>query len=223
VIIKNEFGEVDMDVRDHRNILVSFSGGVDSTLMFWLLLHTISPDEGIVFHTLTGVTPQKGKFKQLTSQQNFDNLREDFPNHTILDRHIIYNKTQIEVGDYTIDLQKRGVVDLRLFGLTRNPPYDIMEEHDLLRKREIIRDEDCERWRTDEAGVFFEPFRNIDKRWVAQCYKDFGLMGRYYNNTISCERLRETPDMMNNEDPCGHCWWCREKKMAFGMLDGQYE
>jgi hypothetical protein len=223
VIVENKFGKVDLDIKHYKDILVSFSGGADSTLMYWLLLAGIAPECDVTFHTLTGVTPQKGRFKQFTSQQNFDNLREDFPHHNILDRHIIYNKTQIEVGNYATAMQQNGTVDLRLFGLTRNPPHDIMKANDLMYKREPVRDEDGDPWRTDHAGAFFEPFRNIDKRWVAQCFIDFGLMDRYYNNTISCERLRETVDMSHNEDPCGHCWWCREKKMAFGILDGQYD
>ena len=211
---------------NYHDILISFSGGVDSTLMYWLLLTSIEPERGVTFHTLTGVTPQKGKFKQFTSQQNFDNLREDFPQHSIPDRHIIYNKTQIEVGDYAINLQQNGAADLGLFGLTRNPPHNIMSDHDLLRSR--IEDRDVEVTKNEwvyhrNHAMMYQPFINIDKRWVAQCYFDFGLMDRYYNNTISCERLRDTPDMQHNEEPCGHCWWCREKKMAFGMLDGQYD
>jgi len=224
VIIKNEFGSVDMSIpENYHDILISFSGGADSTLMFWLLLNTIPADRNVKFHPLTGVTPHKGKFKLFTSQANLDNLIDDFPEHKIAKRHIIYNDTQIEVGDCAIDLQKNGTVDMRMFGLTKNPPHDVMATHDLLYKRIEERDNDGKCWRTDVAGIFFEPFINVDKRWVAQCYLDFGLMGRYYNNTISCERLRDTPDMLHSEEPCGHCWWCREKKMAFGILDGQYE
>ena len=221
MIIENKFGTVDLDYRPSQNkkVLISFSGGADSTLMFYLTLKATPADSDVQFFPLTGVTPQKGKFKQFTSEQNYQNLIQDFPQHAdkIHPRIIIYNETQEELGDYSVKLCREGTTDIVMFGLTKNPPRDVMEKHDLLRNRETLRDIDGDKW----LDFRYHPFRNVDKRWIAQCYYDFDLMDRYYNNTISCERLRETPDMLHSEEPCGHCWWCREKKMAFGILDGQ--
>lgn len=224
MIVKNKYGEIDIDLRGHKKILVSHSGGADSTLMFWLFLKFTPVEDNVLFIPVTGVTPAKGKFKYFTSLQNLQNLREDFPDHNIAERMVMYNDTQEEFGDWTVQLLKEGVGDLRTYGLTKNPPMDVMEEHNLVFKRPEDRDAGGTIWTNDpKKGISYQPFRCVDKRFVAECYREFKLMDRYYNNTFSCERFRETEDMRHSEEPCGHCWWCREKKMAFGILDGQHE
>jgi len=229
MIIENEFGVVDFDLdfEKFKRIGVSFSGGADSTLLFWLLMSVVEKEMPDVEITpLTGVTPQKGKFKQFTSGATIDRLRDDFPNATRLrrPRRIIYNRTQDELAEWHEKLLDDGEFDVILYGLTRNPPIDVMKQHNLIEERIERRDfetGDKEIWKQlgGSSENIYEPFANIDKRWIGQCYRDFDLM-LYYMNTISCERLRDTPDMTHSEEPCKHCWWCREKKMAFGMYDG---
>lgn len=225
--ITNKYGTVEFDWKDYKRPMLSFSGGADSTLLLWLSLNLLEtkPDD-VSLHVFTGVTPFKGKFKQFTSQENFDMMREEFSHlkDRVPDRRIMYNMTQEELGDEQIRLaDQEGVYDLRMYALTANPPRAVMEQHDLIRDRVEERDIENKKneWITHQRfhGPMYQPFINVDKRFIAQCYEDFNLW-RFFNNTISCERLRETPDMINNEEPCGRCWWCREKKMAFGVLDG---
>ena len=228
-MIVNEYGEVDFDLDfdKFKRVAVSLSGGADSTLLFWLLMtmvEQVMPD--IEITPLTGVMPYKGMFKQFTSQATIDKLRLDFPNAATLmkPRQIIYNKTQDELADWHEKILDEDEFDVILYGLTRNPPIEIMEEHDLMTDRIERRDFETgskETWkRLGGTGLnIYEPFANIDKRWIGQCYRDFELM-KYYMNTFSCEQLRETPDLTHSEEPCTRCWWCREKKMAFGMYDG---
>ncbi len=233
MIITNQYGTVEYDWKDYKNPMLSFSGGADSTLLLWLSLQLLeTKPKDVTLNVFTGVTPAKGKFKQFTSQENFDKMLSEFPQvrDRVPDRHIMYNDTQEALGDRQIYMQMEGIYDLRIYALTANPPHEIMVEHDLLRDR--VEHRDIEHPKREwallpfchglPAGPLYQPFINIDKRFVAQCYEDFDLW-RFYNNTISCERMRETDDMKFSEDPCGRCWWCREKKMAFGMLDGQYK
>ena len=224
MIIENKYGKVEFDWKDYKRVMLSFSGGSDSTLLLWLSLNLLETKKDTILQVFTGVTPYKGKFKQFTSQENFDLMREEFSHlkDRVPDRMIMYNMTQKELGDEQVRLLKKGSFDVCIYALTANPPYKIMEKHNLLHKRIVERDPDKikDSWYENPPIVQYEPFINVDKRFIAQCYEDFDLW-RFYNNTISCERLRETPDMKFSEEPCGHCWWCREKKMAFGMLDGQ--
>ena len=225
--ISNRYGNVEYDWKDYKKILFSFSGGADSTLLLWLSMNELRNKPDTILQVFTGVTPYKGMFKQFTSQENFDRIRSEFPDvaDRVPDRIIMYNNTQDELGDEQLRLQRTGQYDLRIYALTQNPPYEVMLAHNLLDERVEDRDDHVEKheWMLHKNLTppvpMFQPFINIDKRFVAQCYEDFDLW-RFYNNTISCERLRNTPDMVNNEEPCGHCWWCREKMMAFGMLDG---
>ena len=224
MIIENKYGKVEFDWKDYKRVMLSFSGGSDSTLLLWLSLNLLETKKDTILQVFTGVTPYKGKFKQFTSQENFDLMREEFSNlkDRVPDRMIMYNMTQKELGDEQVRLLKKGSFDVYIYALTANPPYKIMEKHNLLHKRVVERDPDKikDSWYENTPIVQYEPFINVDKRFIAQCYEDFDLW-KFYNNTISCERLRETPDMKFSEEPCGHCWWCREKMMAFGVLDGQ--
>jgi len=230
MIVENKFGRVDFDWKDYKNICLSFSGGADSTLLLWMCLKLLQEKPNSTLHTFTGVTPAKGLWKQFTSGDTFDRMLNQFPGvkSQVRERRIMYNDTQKELGEAQVKLTQDGTFDLRMYGLTANPPHDVMVAHDLLNKREEIRDQDTmkEPWfncvHEPPQGPMYQPFINVDKRWIAQAFKDLDIM-HYYNNTISCERLRETPDMANNEEPCKHCWWCREKKMAFDMYDGEYE
>jgi hypothetical protein len=201
MIIENKYGKVEFDWKDYKRVMLSFSGGSDSTLLLWLSLKLLETKKDTILQIFTGVTPYKGKFKQFTSQEELGN-------------------EQIRLAD------KEGLFDLRMYALTANPPYKVMKEHNLLNKRVEERDIENKKdeWVLHQRyhGPMYQPFINVDKRFIAQCYEDFNLW-RFYNNTISCERLRDTPDMKFSEEPCGHCWWCREKMMAFGMLDGEYD
>jgi hypothetical protein len=226
VNITNQYGTVNFDWKHYKKIMLSFSGGTDSALLLWLSLMELENKKDTTIQVFTGITPNKGKFKQLTSQEIFDFMRLKFFNVSdrVFDRIIMYNYTQDELRDEQIRLQDLGMFDLRIYALTSNPPYEIMEKYDLLRKRIEKRDIEKKKkmWVIDDVthGPMYQPFVNVDKRWIAQCYHDFDLMDHIYSLTISCERPRETPDMLNSEEPCRHCWWCREKKMAFGTYDG---
>ena len=229
MIIENSYGTVNytIDFKKYKKIGLSFSGGCDSTLLFYYTLkmfRELKPDAMII--PITGINLDKGLWKKYRSQKILDILLEEFKDikHQITERYIDYNWEQREYGDFVKVLLREKIIDIRLFALTANPPYDVMEKHDLLRKREISRDgppaEDMPDFRITDSGPVYDVFRRIDKRWIAEEYYLNNLMENIYPLTASCERLRNTPNMLNNEQPCKHCWWCREKKMAFGTYDG---
>ncbi len=228
VIIENQYGSVDfsIDFSKYKKIGLKFSGGCDSTLLLYLLLSEIVDSKtDVKIIPITAINTNKGKWKLLRSQEILDYLiTQEFPGveHRVEERQVIYITDQQELRDFGKQLIENEIIDLDVVGMTCNPPHDIMTNTNLLDERPIGRDRQKEPFKSmrfdGSCDVYF-PFVNVDKRWIAQCYHDFGLMDIIYPLTVSCERLRETSDMQHNEEPCGHCWWCREKKMAFGMLD----
>ena len=65
--------------------------------------------------------------------------------------------------------------------------------------------------------AFYEPFKNIDKKFIAHIYKEYGLIDTLYPLTRSCEST--DPDNCDDyKGHCGNCWWCLERKWAFGIL-----
>ena len=227
MIIENEFGKVNLefDFDKYKKIGISFSGGADSTLLLYLtfkIFQQEKPDAEIV--PLTGITMNKGLWKEMRSQEILNIYLQWFPDvaEKVQPRRIYRMMLQEEYGRWTAEQVERGNIDIRAFGLTLNPPRHIMEKHNLMAERELDRDRKIpeDRLLSLNPVPTYNPFRNVDKRWIAAAYKTFDL-GKIFPITVSCEQFRMTPDMEHNENPCGHCWWCREKKMAFGVLDGE--
>ena len=66
--------------------------------------------------------------------------------------------------------------------------------------------------------MHYRPFVNVDKKFVADLYKQFDLMDDLFPLTMSCIGF----DYQTNyfTEPCKKCYWCHEKKWAFGCYDG---
>ena len=63
----------------------------------------------------------------------------------------------------------------------------------------------------------------VDKRMIAHLYKHFNVLEELLPHTRSCEWHEGFENngviVPNPKDGhCGECWWCRERKWAFGKL-----
>ena len=58
----------------------------------------------------------------------------------------------------------------------------------------------------------YNPFINHNKKHIARLYKALGVEDTLFPVTRSCEN-DSYPD-----SHCGNCWWCYERKWAFGRL-----
>ena len=101
------------------------------------------------------------------------------------------------------DLFENYGIETILFGTTANPidVEDLIEGRDETRENINLKDN---RYRV--------PLNSIDKRFVADYYKQTSFLKRAFPLTISC---------IEKIGPCKKCWWCREKKWAFGVHDGE--
>lgn len=68
------------------------------------------------------------------------------------------------------------------------------------------------------TGKGYAPFADVDKRFIQAEYKKENLLGDLFPKTISCTGY--TGVTAHFTKPCRTCWWCHEKKWAFGMFDG---
>lgn len=203
----------------YKKLGISISGGADSALMTYLLFDHISknnlPHE---IYFVSGVIKSKGKWKKLFIEEIVEFMRDRYPTVIVKKHDIVFVDELQEMFDVEKDMLKNGVVDIFLNATTKNPPYEDLVKHDMLDGRLLDRDEKYrENWRNELGGTVYKPFINVNKKFISQCYKDLGLLDDLFNMTISCEkRLGE-----NNfdETPCKKCWWCKEKKWAFGVYD----
>jgi hypothetical protein len=184
-------------------VALNVSGGADSALLLYILMkhsnyHVTALTSGINDLGMSNTVAAShvvNKVIELTDNYNID--------------HIIRYKRDF-VGD---DLANYDLVDntLYYYGQTSNPPHDDMLLFNDIecsmsdRTSDVIRDT----WFRDNK--IHVPFNNVDKKKVAEIYDHLGITESVFPLTVSCTK---------NDDGthCDDCWWCSERKWAFGKL-----
>ena len=99
--------------------------------------------------------------------------------------------------------------------MTQNPPNDVMEKLGFAHLAETKRNEDQNTVHVfNRDGISYHPFARVNKLFVKGIYETHDLMGEYYNLTGSCTGNYDLTNYFTK--PCGKCFWCHEKKWAFG-------
>ena len=106
------------------------------------------------------------------------------------------------------DIKNRIQYDYNVFGVTANPPDQVMRDRNFFDIAEPSRNEPHNR-PYDQSY----PYRNINKRFIAAIYKTEGLMETLYPITSSCVGMPDETDYGQKE--CGVCFWCKEKEWGF--------
>ena len=106
---------------------------------------------------------------------------------------------------------------IRLDGMTRNPPIEEMISLGFYNKAETRRDHGAKRPQHYQAldTYMYQVFTNVDKKFVADIYKQNNLMETLYPLTTSCVGTWRWTD--NYTKDCHRCFWCYEKKWAFNL------
>jgi hypothetical protein len=211
-----------------KKIGINLSGGCDSALLMFFTCRelerrnsdaTIIPITGV--HTLRptniwNATEILSLFKDMFPTVNFGEHQVFYYDKESSDdkvnKHHAYERT----------LYRDKIIDALFHGRTSNPPKEECEKHDLSYNRELKRDCDSPKKETylgDHRGGFYCPFDYVDKRFIADMYKQYNLMDNLFPLTASCVGYADTTDYWTK--PCKECWWCREKKWAFGYYDGK--
>ena len=108
------------------------------------------------------------------------------------------------------DLIQKFPDGMFMTGMTGNPPIEEQKKYGFYDVAERRRDDKSQSpWLTR----MYQPYLNVDKKFVAGIYRTYDLMETLYPYTSSCVGF---PDETNHyTDPCGKCFWCQEKKWAF--------
>ena len=61
---------------------------------------------------------------------------------------------------------------------------------------------------------YYRPFFNIDKKQIKNMYDELGLTETLFPITRSCDNPKVKIGHCN-----GKCWWCEERKWAFGTYE----
>lgn len=211
------------------------SGGVDSTLMCYLLakkikeqnlsvkIQPVSVDNKRPFAYIAGTVRQKIEELLDCSDIFLEHLF-----YTPKENESLWDQKEFKQQflDRNYDNFKNDRMQVLYTGTTLNPPQSVQKtfNYGILPDIEAIRGENVpkiiEKYSVHEVEnmtkEFMEirPFLEINKQGIAQLYKDNNLLDTLFPLTRSCEDT--TPGVVHGH--CGSCWWCEERKWGFGTL-----
>jgi len=212
------------------SIGVWMSGGADSSLLCYMLAEKIkNEDLDIKIQPITIDYKRPFVKKAVLVQQTISKLLNA---EGIFNEHIVYhppenvNWTPAELADQfhirNYEHFKQGLFQVLYSGITTNPPVEVQKTF----KWGVLKDVEAKRGSTvakvtdryfvhPEGGEFWElkPFFNLDKKKLAELYKEKDLLETVFPLTRSCEHIGTV------HGHCGECWWCQERKWAFGRLE----
>lgn len=204
--------DIEFEVFDSINGVV-VSGGADSALLLYFLLkYATNP-----LHIFTLSSQYKGTTNskqavdvvsncaKLTGNYNFEHHINYIPGVQDLEKLFYFPKKIISEGYiYT--------------GITANPPKSVTDTFTTPPTETYARDPTVVR--PIIAKNYYRPWTNIDKKKIAEIYREYNLIESLFPLTRSCEYVPSTinkiPDL--GTDHCGQCWGCQERKWGFGMV-----
>lgn len=235
MIITSQFlnQQIDFTIPTHyKNPSVNCSGGADSSILLYMIVKYILDNNlDMKVNVLTCSNHVKDRWNGRKAEAVINFISENLSD-TIIDTHYVYyRETQATRHFHEIEskLFKDGRTDLIISGITSNPPEGTIVSDvngfDVDLYKTALSDRNGTNhtvWHisTDGSGDFWTPFVNVDKRFVAELYKLYGVEETLLPLTRSCEKkakgLPFTPEYENTT--CGVCWWCLERKWAFGKF-----
>lgn len=216
--------------KEVKTIGIWMSGGADSTMLCYLLAKKIKDENLDIKIKPFTVQKNHGVFEFLKVAEK---IKELLDCHNVFEEQVVYEapKSGWVHSDYQAVYHSKNRENIKnnLFqvlysGITTNPPKEIQEQFKdgILPDCEEIRAEGKEKEKVRYFTVtedsieyeFFEikPLFDMNKKAVAQLYKDHELLDTLFPLTRSCESLVMT------SGHCGECWWCEERQWAFGKL-----
>lgn len=224
----------------HSTFMLGLSGGTDSAMFLYLACMAI-PEKKIICHTGVDTNNRKDPWIAHYASDIIDWMRKQFPKVDIMHEPYHFNSGALEnitqarkeieeAEDKSIfptvyghakavaqrpdqnRLRRKYNVTLSGHGITKNPPIE-------LPRAESRRNREYDRFDVWPSGkIHYKPFVNVDKKYIAGLYKQYNLMDTLFPMTYSC--VGNSIVTKYHSEPCKECFWCHEKKWAFGCYDG---
>jgi 7-cyano-7-deazaguanine synthase in queuosine biosynthesis len=174
------------------------SGGIDSAFLLYLLGR--QNKNKVVLLT---IGTQEKKYNIPYAERIVKYVKEK-TDIEIIDHRIVIAETEELRRVKRVEMSKRLTdtyeIVCWLDGKTMNPKEQLLYHE----QRKPDRDRGVLRWRDDKTHG--SPFATIDKQMIRTLIEKHEV-GRLTSVTISCEV---------SDPACGKCWWCEERKWAFG-------
>jgi 7-cyano-7-deazaguanine synthase in queuosine biosynthesis len=206
------------------------SGGADSALLCYMLAeYILQQNLDIKIQPITIDYKRPFAKKAVFVQQK---ISEILNANNIFCEHVVYHppenttwtpdelSEQFHIRNY--EHFKNGLFQVLFSGITTNPSLEVQQTFNWgvlqdveLKRGSAIPKETNRYFVHPEGGEFWElkPFFNLNKQKLAELYKDKNLLDNLFPITRSCEHTGTV------HGHCGNCWWCEERRWAFGRLE----
>ena len=230
--------KVEIDIPEEYNkILINVSGGADSSLYLYLLIKYLKEHnrKDTELHLITSVFARKKNSTDVKSSEVVEWIVNELDAYDLIKSHYKYYLWDYDKvvtkkiwWDY-YDTGKANLISNCLTSLPKNSTLQVEDANGKLTDMwnnpegptaDERGNDDSPVWNFGGKNLdkaFYEPFKNVDKKFIANIYKDYGLMDTLFPLTRSCEST--DPEKCDDyKSHCGSCWWCLERKWAFGKL-----
>tara|TARA_B100000424_G_C22937118_1_gene498622 strand:+ start:963 stop:1712 length:750 start_codon:yes stop_codon:yes gene_type:complete len=234
----------EFDDSQFDRVFLALSGGTDSAMLLYLTCIE-KPDWKIVCHT--GIDKHKDPWVGEYAAEIVDFMQKRFPHVDIVHEQYKFNSLDpiwlyraekdwnahpnketlptiqghakaVAAKPHKHELRKKYDIKLSMHGITANPPIEVQEKLGFIDvaepRRNLVYDEFD--WKKS-GNLHYTPFINVDKRFVAELYKQYDLLDDLFPLTRSCIGFEKETDYFTR--PCEECFWCHEKMWAFGTYD----
>jgi len=188
------------DLPKNQIIYVSCSGGADSSLLLYELTKHHKNTDIRPIHFYKEDVPvyvrqeKMNKVFNLVSKLNDYEFKDIYFKKTDSSNHL-----NITMSDFQkFHENHKG---FSMIGVTKNPKINFGDDDvDIKRQGDAYKNLDAKE----------TPYFKFTKRDLAQKYYNYGLHNNLVPLTFSC--------IVNTEEHCGKCWWCKERMWAFGRI-----
>lgn len=214
---QNKYGTINVlpNPKQFRNktLGLSMSGGADSTILCILLAKTIeSKGLNITIQPFSGYDlwaplDSAGLPNIITFiKSEFPSVKINWPVSVVFDTQGSPDGKNVYIGQLKKNMMDTGFINDFLVAISRGPELETQ-----LKFNAIKRIPGYHIWNeVAEANPNLAPFKEVDKRFIVQCYKDFG-----YESL-----LKQTNSCTDPAGNCGECWWCQERSWAINTVFG---
>jgi 7-cyano-7-deazaguanine synthase in queuosine biosynthesis len=211
-----KISKTNIDIHD-GTLGISLSGGADSAILLYILMkHSNDP-----IHVFTCSSLEKNNIAPHIAINVINKCIEITGYSGRITHHSYFVKTQTFDNWISglIDNAMVNNVDMLYTGVTSNPPHDVISEFKNLttlndkRDPNVIRDLYRDVIINNKSIKIYTPWFNIDKSEISNIYNELNITDVLFPITRSCESIT----LLRGH--CEECWWCEERKWAFGRLE----
>lgn len=203
---------------------IAVSGGADSALLLYLTAKYVK-DAEIIPWTGYEIENKNYRFRPFTihdAKNVVDVVRNKLPDANISQHYIwSYDRREQDKKIYMKDEAKKclddGIIDLYVTGKTANPPKEVLIDIEKKLPSDTAGPIDTSRSHTQSerpSSTYYAPFINMNKKIISSLYQKYDCMKDLFSVTQSCVGWAEETNWFT--EPCKQCFWCHERKWAFG-------